>query len=175
MSSSSPSQQPHQPQQHELILERLQHIQQQLSHCELYTKVSQITKTRLQHLTRTFNSPQISTQNVRWKTQQISTFIDHTLLKPTATTTEIVNLCDEAKQYMFYAVCVNSHHTALVKQHIQGTAIKLAVVVGFPLGACLTEVKSVEAKIASELGADEIDMVINIGALVDNDLCDCIS
>jgi len=88
---------------------------------------------------------------------KINKFIDHTILKAMATREDVKKLCDEAKEYGFYSVCVN------------GANVKYAFVVGFPLGAMATDVKVFEAKKAIEDGASEIDMVINIGALKDKD------
>lgn len=93
----------------------------------------------------------------------IAHYIDHTLLKPQATATDIVQLCEEAKHYGFYAVCVNGCYAAIAKRELRGSQVKLAVVVGFPLGAQTTEVKCFEAADAVRHGADEIDMVMNIG------------
>ncbi|MBO3098562.1 deoxyribose-phosphate aldolase [Gelidibacter pelagius] len=95
----------------------------------------------------------------------INQFIDHTLLKPSTTERQIIDLCNEAKKYEFYAVCVNSSYVALAKQLLSKTSVKVATVVGFPLGAMATEAKVFEAKNAINEGADEIDMVINIGFL----------
>ncbi|MER3316718.1 MAG: deoxyribose-phosphate aldolase [Allomuricauda sp.] len=92
-------------------------------------------------------------------------FIDHTYLKPNATTAEIQKLCDEAKSYGFYAVCVNGCHVPIAKERLRNTPIKVAAVIGFPLGAMSTKVKVFEAVDCVENGADEIDMVINIGWL----------
>lgn len=102
-------------------------------------------------------------------TKPIAQYIDHTQLKPEATAAQIVKLCDEAKANNFYAVCVNSSRASLAKQALQGTDIKLAVVVGFPLGAMSARAKGFETAVAVEDGADEIDMVINVGALKDGD------
>jgi len=96
---------------------------------------------------------------------EIAGFIDHTLLKPEATTSQIKILCQEALTHHFAAVCVNSTHTALAAQQLAGSNIKVCTVVGFPLGASLTIVKAFEARQAIAAGASEIDMVINIGAL----------
>ena len=90
-------------------------------------------------------------------------YIDHTLLKPTASEDEIRQLCEEAKTYNFYAVCVNSCYVDLVVEELIGTSIKVAAVAGFPLGAMATEAKISEAKYSVEHGADEIDVVMNIG------------
>jgi deoxyribose-phosphate aldolase len=96
---------------------------------------------------------------------QLANFIDHTLLKPTATLYDIKELCKEAITHQFYAVCVNPCHIALTKKELAKTNIKIAAVVGFPLGSNTTEVKVNEAIECIANGADEIDMVINIGWL----------
>ena len=101
---------------------------------------------------------------------QLSEYIDHTLLKPEAGKDQIIRLCREAREYAFKSVCVNPCHTALVKKELAGSSVLTCVVVGFPLGATSTTAKAFEAKTAIEEGADEIDMVINIGALKDNNL-----
>jgi len=97
----------------------------------------------------------------------IAKYIDHTNLKACASKEDIIKLCDEARRYNFYAVCVNPYRVKLAKEQLQGTNIKVATVIGFPLGATPTEVKVFEAKKALEDGADEVDMVLNIGALKD--------
>jgi deoxyribose-phosphate aldolase len=95
--------------------------------------------------------------------------IDHTLIKPTATRDDIVKLCKEAEKHGFGCVCVNSAYVPLAKQLLKGTNVKVASTVGFPFGSSLTEVKAFEARNASEKGASEIDMVLNIGALKSGD------
>lgn len=95
----------------------------------------------------------------------INSFIDHTLLKPTTTERQIIDLCNEAKKYDFFSVCVNSCYVPLAKQLLSKTAVKVVSVIGFPLGATATEAKVFEAKNAVNEGADEIDMVINMGFL----------
>lgn len=95
----------------------------------------------------------------------IADFIDHTNLKATATWADIKKLCGEAKEFGFYAVCVNGCHVPMAKQELDGSQVKLAAVIGFPLGAMSTGAKVFEAKDCVEHGADEIDMVINIGWL----------
>ncbi|HNE50332.1 MAG TPA: deoxyribose-phosphate aldolase [Chitinophagales bacterium] len=97
----------------------------------------------------------------------LAKYIDHTLLKATATESAIIQLCNEAKQYHFYAVCVNSCYVALCKKNVENSDVKIASVVGFPLGAMDTLSKCYEAETAIKHGADEIDMVINIGFLKD--------
>jgi deoxyribose-phosphate aldolase len=91
--------------------------------------------------------------------------IDHTLLKPDATPAMITQLCDEARKYHFASVCVNPTHVKLCAGLLHGSNVKVCTVIGFPLGANTSDVKAYEARNAIENGADEIDMVINIGAL----------
>ncbi|MCX7918230.1 MAG: deoxyribose-phosphate aldolase [bacterium] len=95
----------------------------------------------------------------------IARLIDHTLLKPTATPDEIIQLCQEAKQFGFATVCVNPTYVKLAKSQLQGSPVKVCTVVGFPLGATSTTAKVCETLQAIIDGADEIDMVINIGLL----------
>jgi deoxyribose-phosphate aldolase len=97
--------------------------------------------------------------------QQIAAMIDHTLLKPDATRAQIVQLCAEARQAGFASVCVNPNWVPLCAQELAGSAVKVCTVIGFPLGANMTEIKVAEAKLAIAQGASEVDMVINIGAL----------
>lgn len=101
--------------------------------------------------------------------KSIEKYIDHTLLKPDATREMIENLCKEAIKYGFYSVCVNSYYVSLCSELLKGSDVKVCSVVGFPLGAMSSEAKSYETKCAIEHGADEIDMVINIGALKDKE------
>lgn len=96
---------------------------------------------------------------------EINKYIDHTLLKPTATERDIINLCKEAIEHKFYSVCVNSCYVRLAKEFTKNSTVKVCSVVGFPLGASATKSKVFEAKQAVEDGAQEIDMVINIGFL----------
>ncbi|MEW7289983.1 deoxyribose-phosphate aldolase [Aquimarina sp. 2304DJ70-9] len=95
----------------------------------------------------------------------LNTYIDHTLLKADATVDDIKKLCTEAKEHDFYAVCVNGYYVALADSELMHTDIKVAAVVGFPLGAMLARAKVFEAQQCIDQGADEIDMVINIGLL----------
>tara|TARA_R110000850_G_scaffold277086_1_gene422439 strand:+ start:186146 stop:186817 length:672 start_codon:yes stop_codon:yes gene_type:complete len=97
--------------------------------------------------------------------QNLQEYIDHTLLKATATQSDIEQLCKEAIVHNFYAVCVNSCYVAFAKAQLAQSNVKVCSVVGFPLGAMSTPAKVYEAKHAIEDGADEIDMVMNIGAL----------
>lgn len=98
------------------------------------------------------------------KKKEIAAMIDHTLLKAAATPEQIQKLCAEAKEYHFASVCVNSCHVALAAQALKGTGVKVCTVVGFPLGANTSAVKAFETQDAVRNGAQEIDMVINIGA-----------
>ena len=98
-----------------------------------------------------------------------SKYIDHTLLKADATKQDIVNLCNEAKEYDFFSVCVNPCWIETCLEELKGSDVKVCVVVGFPLGAMTKEAKVLETKDAIEKGADEVDMVINIGKLKDHD------
>lgn len=94
---------------------------------------------------------------------------DHTILKADATRKDVKRVCDEAMAYSFCSVCVNSYYVPYVANLLHGSDVKICSVVGFPLGAMSTRAKALEAKIAVMDGADEIDMVINIGALKDRD------
>lgn len=96
---------------------------------------------------------------------ELNRYIDHTLLSASATEAQILQLCDEAIKYNFYSVCVNSGYVALAKQALGRSNVKICSVVGFPLGAMTTESKIFEAKNAIDLGATEIDMVMNVGKL----------
>lgn len=96
-----------------------------------------------------------------------SKMIDHTCLKPEASSKDIDKLIEEAKKFDFFSVCINSSWIKYVKEKIKGTDIKITSVIGFPLGANITQNKVHEAKLAIEHGADEIDMVINIGRFKD--------
>lgn len=100
---------------------------------------------------------------------KLNTYIDHTLLKATATTNDIIQLCEEAKAYNFYSVCVNSSFVALAKKQLKGSEVNVCSVIGFPLGAMSSEAKVFETKQALKVGADEIDMVMNIGLLKSKD------
>lgn len=96
---------------------------------------------------------------------ELNKYIDHTLLKATASESDIIQLCKEALQYNFFSVCVNSCYATLVKEQLKNSDVKVCCVIGFPLGAMSTHAKIAEAKQALMDGADEIDMVINVGFL----------
>ncbi|MHB8755316.1 MAG: deoxyribose-phosphate aldolase [Candidatus Acidiferrales bacterium] len=110
--------------------------------------------------------------------QNIAKLIDHTLLKPEAASAQIRVLCDEAVRFGFASVCINPWYAPLAADLVRGSGVKVCAVVGFPLGATLPQVKVFETEQAIKNGADEIDMVINIGALksgddeaVESDIC----
>ncbi len=100
----------------------------------------------------------------------IARMIDHTLLKPDASAAEIAQLCREAREYHFASVCVNSAYVPLCADLLKGSDVAVCTVVGFPLGASPAEVKAYEAQLAIQNGANEIDMVMNIGALKSRDV-----
>ncbi|WP_106793379.1 deoxyribose-phosphate aldolase [Aquimarina sp. Aq78] len=95
----------------------------------------------------------------------LNTYIDHTLLKANATVDDIKKLCAEAKEHHFYAVCVNSYYVGLAESELMHSDVNIAAVIGFPLGATITKVKVYEAQQCIDEGANEIDMVLNIGLL----------
>ena len=99
--------------------------------------------------------------------KKIDNMIDHTILKATATKDDVVKLCNEAKEYGFFSVCINPANIELAKEELKGSNVKVCTVIGFPLGANTSAVKAFETKDAIAKGADEVDMVINIGALKD--------
>jgi deoxyribose-phosphate aldolase len=116
-------------------------------------------------MSETLIQPQLQTRE--W--QAIAGAIDHTLLKPEASRDQIVRLCEEAAYYGFVAVCVNPWWVPLAASVLSGSRVKVATTIGFPLGANYTTVKRFEAAEAVRLGAHELDMVLNIGALKSRD------
>lgn len=97
--------------------------------------------------------------------REVARLIDHTLLRPDATAAQVIQSCREAEHFLFAAVCVNPSHVALSVARLRDTPVRVAVVIGFPLGATLTTAKRLEGQEAIRLGADELDMVMNVGAL----------
>lgn len=95
----------------------------------------------------------------------LAKYIDHTILKAVATKQDVAKLCAEAAQYGFASVCVNPFWVSLCADLLKGSGVKVCTVIGFPLGANASKVKAFEAELAIKEGADEVDMVINIGAL----------
>ncbi len=113
---------------------------------------------------------------------EIAGIIDHSLLKPTAASEDIKKLCDEARQFEFYSVCINPFFVSMAKELLSGSDVKITTVVSFPFGMTLPEAKAYEAAKAVSAGADELDIVMNIGMaktgrwdIVKNDISDVIS
>ena len=101
--------------------------------------------------------------------QQLASMIDHTILKADATRESVEKICKEALEYKFASVCINPANVELAAEMLKGSEVKVCTVIGFPLGANTSEVKAFETKDAIAKGADEVDMVINIGRLKDKD------
>lgn len=101
---------------------------------------------------------------------ELNKYIDHTLLKPFASESDIIAICNEAKQYTFASVCVNPCNVKLVSKELKGSDVKVCSVIAFPFGTSTTEIKVAEAEKAIDDGAEEIDMVINVGKLLQGDL-----
>ena len=99
----------------------------------------------------------------------IAKYIDHSLLKPTATYSDIEKACKEATEYGFYSVCVNPFHVRRIREILKDTDVKICTVIGFPLGANTLKTKLIEATSAQMDGADELDIVWNIGAFKSGD------
>lgn len=100
---------------------------------------------------------------------KMNKYFDHTLLAANATRSEVEQLCKEAKEYDFMSVCVNPYFVPLAKKELVGSDVKVCTVIGFPLGQMSTKAKVFEANDAVKMGADEVDMVINVSALKDQD------
>jgi deoxyribose-phosphate aldolase len=99
---------------------------------------------------------------------ELAKMIDHTILKANATQSDIEKLCEEAKKYNFASVCVNPYWVSLASALLKNSTVKVCTVIGFPLGATTAESKAYETEIAILQGADEVDMVINVGAMKNN-------
>lgn len=138
--------------------------------------VNKLTQEVLQRIkTGGSPAPTSGTSIVITDPSQVAPYIDHTLLKPEATAAQIKTLCEEAAAYHFATVCVNSSHVRLAAELLRGTSVKAIAVVGFPLGATTAKAKAFETLEAIRNGAQEIDTVINIGALKSKDyklVCD---
>jgi len=107
--------------------------------------------------------------DIKLAVQELAGMIDHTLLKPDATISEIKQLCEEAMQFNFASVCVNPSYVESCFELIKSSNVKVCSVIGFPLGATTTKIKALEAEEAIKNGAEELDMVINIGRLKEKD------
>ena len=101
--------------------------------------------------------------------KELALYIDHTILKPDATAKDIEKLCAEAREFGFFSVCVNGSRVEQARHLLEGTDVKVACVVGFPLGATDADAKRYETEVAIDYGAQEIDVVLNIGRLKDGD------
>jgi deoxyribose-phosphate aldolase len=123
---------------------------------------------RVQELLAAQGNPPIAASTPKPKLD-IAQLIDHTVLRPDTTRSDIEQLCREARQYKFYSVCVNPTWVSVARQMLEGSGVKVCCVVGFPLGAQPPETKAMEARAAIRQGAKEIDMVINVGALKSGD------
>jgi deoxyribose-phosphate aldolase len=140
--------------------------------------IDRITKEVIQRLNQKSGIPGIKVQDqdsVSYSTGRISAaelagYIDHTLLKPEAVVSQFEQLCNEAVTYKFKSVCVNSSWIPFVAKKLRGTSVKICSVIGFPLGEMDTRSKAFEARNAIGNGAEELDMVINVGALKSGNL-----
>jgi deoxyribose-phosphate aldolase len=126
---------------------------------------------RVQDLLASQGNPPIAatTRKSSLGPSQIAQLIDHTVLRPDTTRSDVDQLCREARQYKFYSVCVNPTWVSFARQALEGSSVKVCCVVGFPLGAQPPETKAMEARAAIRQGAKEIDMVLNVGALKSGD------
>jgi deoxyribose-phosphate aldolase len=111
----------------------------------------------------------VNTPADAYSSSSLAKYIDHTLLKPEASQEQVRKVCDEAKKYHFASVCVNPNHIEFVARQLEGSGVMPCVVIGFPLGATLPEVKAAETSAVIMLGAKEVDMVVNIGAIKSGD------
>lgn len=108
-------------------------------------------------------------QTSEYAPESLAKYVDHTLLKPEASQEQVKKVCDEARQYKFASVCVNPSYIGYVAQQLAGSGVAPCVVVGFPLGATIPEVKAAETAAVIALGAKEVDMVVNVGAIKTGD------
>lgn len=106
---------------------------------------------------------------IRISAKELASTIDHTLLKPEATPSEVEQICKEAIEFNFASVCINPAYVKLAKEKLHGSNVKVCTVIGFPLGATTTKSKVSEAEEAIANGAQEVDMVINVGRLKSRD------
>ncbi|MDO7976725.1 deoxyribose-phosphate aldolase [Oceanotoga sp. DSM 15011] len=118
-----------------------------------------------QEIKRVNNDYIMQEKNITIEPKDMAKYIDHTVLKAETTPQDIVKLCKEAKENHFFSVCINPAYVSLAKEELENSEVKIATVIGFPLGANDTTVKAYETQIAREDGADEFDMVINVGML----------
>jgi deoxyribose-phosphate aldolase len=131
----------------------------------LVKKITQAVKKHLKNSSSEDRGRELPSSQKVWTPEEVAKSIDHTLLKADASEIELRKLCDEAKKHHFFSVCVNSSNVSFVANQLSGSDVKTCAVVGFPLGAGTSNAKAYETKEACLAGADEIDMVLNIGAL----------
>ncbi len=115
------------------------------------------------------NSVPSTIANSELTAEKLAAYIDHTNLKPDAQRDDIIALCEEAKKFQFAAVCVNPSWVSLCAEQLEGSPVLICAVTGFPLGATTSDAKAIETEELIELGANEIDMVLNVGRLKDED------
>lgn len=146
-----------------------------MEHKDLIDKITNEVMLRLNEKMKLMDSgkkesSEKQTGNLGLSPAELARYIDHTLLKPGSVKSQFEQLCNEAIQYKFYSVCVNSGWVEFVAKKLRGTGVKVCSVIGFPLGEMETRSKAFEARNAIEHGANELDMVINIGALKSRNL-----
>lgn len=117
-----------------------------------------------------FYNEDINERGITMTELNLAQYFDHTILSPDARRADVQRVCEEAKQYQTATVCVNGHWIPFVKEQLAGTSVKPIAVIGFPFGAGTTAAKVFEAQDAIDLGAEEIDMVINIGEMLDGNV-----
>lgn len=128
-------------------------------------EIAELKKLIKNEITRVKNEFTFEERQANLKSQEVAKYIDHTLLKATSTPSDVEKLCSEAKDNSFYAVCVNPTYVNLSKEILTDSNVKVATVIGFPLGANTIETKVYESDNSIKNGADELDMVLNIGRL----------
>ncbi len=140
-----------------------------MDHNELIDKITKEVMSKIKNNLKEQNSATdlsgSEKPNLGITTQELARYFDHTLLKPDAVDTQFDQLCDEAKKFNFYSVCVNSSWVSYVAKKVRGSNVKVCSVVGFPLGEMDSRSKAFETRNAINSGAHEIDMVISVGAL----------
>ncbi len=146
-----------------------------MEHKDLIDKITNEVMLRLNEKMKLMDSEkkessQKQSANLGISPAELARYIDHTLLKPGSVKEQFEQLCNEAIQYKFYSVCVNSGWVEFVAKKLRGSGVKVCSVIGFPLGEMETRSKAFEARNALEHGANELDMVINIGALKSRNL-----
>jgi len=141
---------------------------------ELIDKITNEVMSRIKNNLNTqkslSNKTNTEKQNLSMTKQELARYIDHTLLKPEAVEAQFDQLCDEAKKFNFYSVCVNSSWVSYIAKKLRGSNVKVCSVVGFPLGESDSRTKAFETSNAIDSGAHEIDMVISVSALKSGDL-----